>query len=81
MLVSVFTIPLCVWKIWTVEKLLFVCFVVKVQAIVYCTCSIYPEENELVVKKALESGEEGNNVQRYRYGINSFMYGKIKYKL
>ncbi|RMC14162.1 hypothetical protein DUI87_09252 [Hirundo rustica rustica] len=38
----------------------------KVQAIVYCTCSIYPEENELVVKKALESGVEGEKVQRYR---------------
>ncbi|XP_053920372.1 putative methyltransferase NSUN7 [Cuculus canorus] len=38
----------------------------KVQAIVYCTCSIYPEENELVVKKALESGVEGNKVQPYR---------------
>ncbi|XP_041346121.1 putative methyltransferase NSUN7 [Pyrgilauda ruficollis] len=32
----------------------------KVQAIVYCTCSVYPEENELVVKKALESGVEGD---------------------
>ncbi|KFZ54984.1 Putative methyltransferase NSUN7, partial [Podiceps cristatus] len=38
----------------------------KVQAIVYCTCSVYPEENELVVKKALESGVEGNKVQPYR---------------
>ncbi|XP_032917271.1 putative methyltransferase NSUN7 isoform X2 [Catharus ustulatus] len=36
----------------------------KVQAIVYCTCSIYPEENELVVQKALESEVEG--VRRYR---------------
>ncbi|NWH66247.1 NSUN5 methyltransferase, partial [Geococcyx californianus] len=38
----------------------------KLQAIVYCTCSVYPEENELVVKKALESGVEGNKVQPYR---------------
>uniref|UniRef100_A0A4X2KLG3 NOP2/Sun RNA methyltransferase family member 7 n=1 Tax=Vombatus ursinus TaxID=29139 RepID=A0A4X2KLG3_VOMUR len=39
----------------------------KVQAIVYCTCSVYPEENEVVVKKALELGVEGNNkIQPYR---------------
>ncbi|KAM9381595.1 putative methyltransferase NSUN7 [Phaethornis superciliosus] len=38
----------------------------KVQAIVYCTCSLYSEENELVVKKALESGVEGNKVKPYR---------------
>ncbi|KAM6313434.1 putative methyltransferase NSUN7 [Aegotheles albertisi] len=38
----------------------------KVQAIVYCTCSVYPEENELVVKKALESGLQGNKVKPYR---------------
>ncbi|KAM9028057.1 putative methyltransferase NSUN7 isoform 2-T4 [Ara ararauna] len=38
----------------------------EVQAIVYCTCSIYPEENERVVKKALESGVEGDKVQPYR---------------
>ncbi|XP_053831327.1 putative methyltransferase NSUN7 isoform X1 [Vidua macroura] len=38
----------------------------KVQGIVYCTCSIYPEENELVVKKALESGVEGDKVRPYR---------------
>ncbi|XP_062349617.1 putative methyltransferase NSUN7 [Cinclus cinclus] len=38
----------------------------KVQAIVYCTCSVYPEENELVVQKALESGVEGDKVRRYR---------------
>ncbi|XP_009933852.2 putative methyltransferase NSUN7 isoform X1 [Opisthocomus hoazin] len=38
----------------------------KVQSIVYCTCSVYPEENELVVKKAMESGVEGNKVQPYR---------------
>ncbi|XP_075786652.1 putative methyltransferase NSUN7 isoform X2 [Pelodiscus sinensis] len=38
----------------------------KMQAIVYCTCSIYPEENEAVVNKALESGVEGSKVQPYR---------------
>uniref|UniRef100_A0A8C6JH22 Uncharacterized protein n=1 Tax=Melopsittacus undulatus TaxID=13146 RepID=A0A8C6JH22_MELUD len=38
----------------------------EVQAIVYCTCSTYPEENERVVKKALESGVEGDEVQPYR---------------
>ncbi|XP_067387334.1 putative methyltransferase NSUN7 isoform X2 [Emydura macquarii macquarii] len=38
----------------------------KVQAIVYCTCSVYPEENEAVVNKALESGVEGSKVQPYR---------------
>ncbi|NXI68526.1 NSUN5 methyltransferase, partial [Anseranas semipalmata] len=38
----------------------------KVQAIVYCTSSVYPEENEQVVKKALESGVEGNKLKRFR---------------
>ncbi|KAK1175326.1 putative methyltransferase NSUN7 isoform X1 [Acipenser oxyrinchus oxyrinchus] len=38
----------------------------KVQAVVYCTCSVYPEENEDVVKKALEYKLEGNKVQPYR---------------
>uniref|UniRef100_A0A8C3TFX3 NOP2/Sun RNA methyltransferase family member 7 n=1 Tax=Chelydra serpentina TaxID=8475 RepID=A0A8C3TFX3_CHESE len=38
----------------------------KVQAIVYCTCSVYPEENDAVVNKALESGVEGSKVQPYR---------------
>ncbi|XP_067993708.1 putative methyltransferase NSUN7 [Melanerpes formicivorus] len=38
----------------------------KVQAVVYCTCSVYPEENELVVKKALESAVEGRKTQPYR---------------
>lgn len=56
-----------------------VCFVVKeVQAIVYCTCSVYPEENERVVKKALESGVEGDKVQPYRYGMSS-VCGKLQY--
>lgn len=58
------------------KKVVF-CFVVKkVQAIVYCTCSVYPEENELVVQKALESEVEG--VRRYRYRMSSFICGKIK---
>ncbi|XP_077157888.1 putative methyltransferase NSUN7 isoform X2 [Paroedura picta] len=38
----------------------------KVQAVVYCTCSIYPEENEAVVNKALTSGAEGGKAQPYR---------------
>lgn len=38
----------------------------KVQAVVYCTCSIYPEENEAVVKKALASGAEGGKAQPYK---------------
>uniref|UniRef100_A0A8C6ZQL5 NOP2/Sun RNA methyltransferase family member 7 n=1 Tax=Nothoprocta perdicaria TaxID=30464 RepID=A0A8C6ZQL5_NOTPE len=38
----------------------------KVQAIVYCTSSVYPEENELVVNKALESRVQGNKGQPYR---------------
>ncbi|KFU95954.1 Putative methyltransferase NSUN7, partial [Chaetura pelagica] len=38
----------------------------KVQAIVYCTCSVYPEENELVVKKALKSEVEGKQAEPYR---------------
>ncbi|KAJ7326684.1 hypothetical protein JRQ81_016443 [Phrynocephalus forsythii] len=38
----------------------------KVQAIVYCTCSVYPEENEAVVNKALGSGAEGTKAQPYK---------------
>uniref|UniRef100_A0A8D0HEF9 NOP2/Sun RNA methyltransferase family member 7 n=1 Tax=Sphenodon punctatus TaxID=8508 RepID=A0A8D0HEF9_SPHPU len=38
----------------------------KAQAIVYCTSSIYPEENETVVNKALESGVQGSKAQPYR---------------
>ncbi|XP_062964787.1 putative methyltransferase NSUN7 [Cynocephalus volans] len=38
----------------------------KAQAIVYCTCSVYPEENEAVVKKALEFQNHGIKVQPYR---------------
>ncbi|XP_033015571.1 putative methyltransferase NSUN7 [Lacerta agilis] len=38
----------------------------KVQAIVYCTCSVYPEENEVVVNKALASGAEGPKAQPYK---------------
>ncbi|KAF7248326.1 putative methyltransferase NSUN7 [Varanus komodoensis] len=38
----------------------------KVQAVVYCTCSVYPEENEAVVSKALASGAEGTKAQPYK---------------
>ncbi|KAG8134854.1 hypothetical protein E2320_007928 [Naja naja] len=38
----------------------------KVQALVYCTCSLYPEENEVVVNKALASGAEGAKAQPYK---------------
>ncbi|XP_003800740.1 putative methyltransferase NSUN7 isoform X1 [Otolemur garnettii] len=38
----------------------------KAQAVVYCTCSVYPEENETVVNKALEFQDRGNKVQPYR---------------
>ncbi|XP_004419060.1 PREDICTED: putative methyltransferase NSUN7 isoform X1 [Ceratotherium simum simum] len=38
----------------------------KAQAVVYCTCSVYPEENEAVVKKALEFQGHGIKVQPYR---------------
>ncbi|XP_074180704.1 putative methyltransferase NSUN7 isoform X2 [Rhinolophus sinicus] len=38
----------------------------KAQAVVYCTCSVYPEENEAVVKKALEFQDRGIKVQLYR---------------
>ncbi|KAM5282146.1 putative methyltransferase NSUN7 isoform 2-T4 [Hipposideros larvatus] len=40
--------------------------VTKAQAVVYCTCSVYPEENEAVVKKALEFQDRGIKVQPYR---------------
>ncbi|XP_060044168.1 putative methyltransferase NSUN7 isoform X2 [Erinaceus europaeus] len=40
--------------------------VTKAQAVVYCTCSVYPEENETVVKKALEFQELGVKIQPYR---------------
>lgn len=40
--------------------------VAKAQAVVYCTCSVYPEENEAVVKKALELQDLGIKVQPYR---------------
>ncbi|XP_067324898.1 putative methyltransferase NSUN7 isoform X2 [Anolis sagrei] len=38
----------------------------KAQAVVYCTCSVYPEENEVVVNKALTSGAEGTKAQPYK---------------
>ncbi|XP_006974683.1 putative methyltransferase NSUN7 isoform X1 [Peromyscus maniculatus bairdii] len=38
----------------------------KVQAVVYCTCSVYTEENEAVVMKALECQTQGIKIQPYR---------------
>ncbi|XP_032489666.1 putative methyltransferase NSUN7 isoform X1 [Phocoena sinus] len=38
----------------------------RAQAVVYCTYSVYPEENEAVVKKALEFQDHGTKVQSYR---------------
>ncbi|NXJ11673.1 NSUN5 methyltransferase, partial [Odontophorus gujanensis] len=38
----------------------------EVQSIVYCTSSVYQEENELVVKKALESGVKGKKLKPFR---------------
>ncbi|XP_038180997.1 putative methyltransferase NSUN7 isoform X3 [Arvicola amphibius] len=38
----------------------------KVQAIVYCTCSVYTEENEAVVMKALSCQNQGIKIQPYR---------------
>ncbi|KAM5340048.1 putative methyltransferase NSUN7 isoform 2-T4 [Glossophaga mutica] len=38
----------------------------KAQAVVYCTCSVYPEENEAVIKKALELQDLGTKIQPYR---------------
>ncbi|EDL37767.1 NOL1/NOP2/Sun domain family, member 7, isoform CRA_d, partial [Mus musculus] len=40
--------------------------VTKVQAIVYCTCSVSKEENEDVVEKALEYQSSGVKMQPYR---------------
>ncbi|XP_028621168.1 putative methyltransferase NSUN7 isoform X2 [Grammomys surdaster] len=40
--------------------------VTKVQAIVYCTCSVSEEENEDVIKKALECQSPGPKIQPYR---------------
>lgn len=40
--------------------------VTRAQAVVYCTYSVYPEENEAVVKKALEFQDHGTKVQSYR---------------
>ncbi|XP_054206808.1 putative methyltransferase NSUN7 isoform X2 [Homo sapiens] len=42
------------------------CKITKAQAVVYCTCSVFPEENEAVVKKALEFQDLGNKGQPYR---------------
>uniref|UniRef100_A0A2K6EJN2 NOP2/Sun RNA methyltransferase family member 7 n=1 Tax=Propithecus coquereli TaxID=379532 RepID=A0A2K6EJN2_PROCO len=47
------------------EQLIHAMKFTKAQAVVYCTCSVYPEENEAVVKKALEFQDLGNKVQPY----------------
>ncbi|XP_075051005.1 putative methyltransferase NSUN7 isoform X2 [Mixophyes fleayi] len=38
----------------------------KVLAVVYCTCSVYPEENEHVINQALQFQMEGVKEQPYR---------------
>ncbi|XP_069600657.1 putative methyltransferase NSUN7 [Ranitomeya imitator] len=38
----------------------------KVQAIVYCTCSVYPEENENVISQALQIKPQGAKELPYR---------------
>ncbi|XP_045387672.1 putative methyltransferase NSUN7 isoform X2 [Lemur catta] len=48
------------------EQLIHAMKFTKAQAVVYCTCSVYPEENEAVVKKALDFQDLGNKVQPYR---------------
>ncbi|KAL2780169.1 putative methyltransferase NSUN7 isoform 1 [Daubentonia madagascariensis] len=48
------------------EQLMHAMKFTRAQAVVYCTCSVYPEENEAVVKKALEFQDLGNKVQPYR---------------
>ncbi|OCT99451.1 hypothetical protein XELAEV_18005233mg [Xenopus laevis] len=40
----------------------------KVQALVYCTCSVYHEENEDVINQALGQKPESNTIQTYRIG-------------
>ncbi|XP_040094041.1 putative methyltransferase NSUN7 [Oryx dammah] len=48
------------------EQLTYAMKFTRAQAIVYCTCSVYPEENEAIVKKALEFQDHGIKVQPYR---------------
>ncbi|XP_048704466.1 putative methyltransferase NSUN7 isoform X3 [Caretta caretta] len=50
----------------------------KVQAIVYCTCSVYPEENDAVLNKALESGVEGSKAQPYRLSPSLWCNSEIE---
>ncbi|XP_038256738.1 putative methyltransferase NSUN7 isoform X3 [Dermochelys coriacea] len=50
----------------------------KVQAIVYCTCSVYPEENDEVLNKALESGVEGSKAQPYRLSPSLWCNSEIE---
>ncbi|KAE8629439.1 hypothetical protein XENTR_v10000488 [Xenopus tropicalis] len=40
----------------------------KVQALVYCTCSVYHEENEDVINQALGQKPESNKILTYRIG-------------
>ncbi|XP_036372508.1 putative methyltransferase NSUN7 [Megalops cyprinoides] len=49
----------------------------KVQAVVYCTCSIYREENEDVVLRALERGVEGPKQQPYRLSVPPLASGAV----
>ncbi|XP_028347832.1 putative methyltransferase NSUN7 isoform X2 [Physeter macrocephalus] len=48
------------------EQLIHAMKFTRAQAVVYCTCSVYPEENEAVVKKALEFQDHGTKIQSYR---------------
>ncbi|XP_069869276.1 putative methyltransferase NSUN7 [Dipodomys merriami] len=48
------------------EQLIHAMKFTKAQAVVYCTCSVYPQENEVVVKKALEFQDQGIKIQPYR---------------
>ncbi|CAM5141512.1 unnamed protein product [Natator depressus] len=50
----------------------------KVQAIVYCTCSVYPEENDAILNKALESGVEGSKAQPYRLSPSLWCNSEIE---
>ncbi|KAM9330403.1 putative methyltransferase NSUN7 [Gastrophryne carolinensis] len=46
----------------------------KVQTIVYCTCSVYQEENENVVNQALHFMMEGTKGQPYKLGPPAFPF-------
>ncbi|XP_051983582.1 putative methyltransferase NSUN7 [Xyrauchen texanus] len=38
----------------------------KVKAVVYCTCSVYPEENESLVKRTLENADNKSKALHFR---------------